>query len=89
MFCPTELRALPVLPLYSPLKILNAPSCSIKTIHPSYLRLGIFLNLDNNQIAELPREATIDYLMNGGKLSRSNGSIYNKNRLQHLCIPLP
>ena len=64
---------MPVLPPSSPLKILTADSCSIQKVPPSYLRPGISLDLSYNKITELPREATIDYLINGGKLGTELG----------------
>ena len=61
------LTELPPLPPSSPLKALWAGNCSLKTIHESFFRTGLSLDLKNNEITELPRKETLGYLGDGGE----------------------
>ena len=60
------LTVLPTLLPTSPLETLDVSNCSLSTIHESFFRAGIRLNLSNNKIRELPRKETLDYLNGGG-----------------------
>ena len=66
------LDCLPNQPPSSPLKDLNAENCAISTIHESFFRAGLKLNLKNNQISELPREEVLQYMQNNGKFGTYN-----------------
>ena len=57
-------------------------NCSIQTIHPSYFCPDICLDLKCNRITELPREAAITYLMDGGKLDDKTDE--NQNESIHI-----
>ena len=50
------LKALPLLPPNSSLKILSASHSGLEVIHPSLIRSGIHLDLRHNNIKELPED---------------------------------
>ena len=74
------MEQLPAIPPSSRLKVLEAENCSIKKIHESFLRAGIEINLRNNQIFELPRDETLQFLR-AGRQARDLRSRFDQNPL--------
>ena len=68
------LTYLPPLPPTTALKEIRAENCSIKTIHESFFRPDVKIDLKNNNILEIPRDKVLDYLNKGGKLGPTHKS---------------
>ena len=68
------LKVLPPLPPESRLKNLNASRCGLESIHPSCVRIGTSLDLSYNQIKELPKEETIQFIESRGNLGNFPGT---------------
>ena len=65
----------------SKLKKLKAENCAIKKIHESLIHVGMEINLKNNQISELPREETREFLERGGQFD--GGIDFKENPLAY------
>ena len=70
----TGLKVLPPLPPESSLKNLNASKCGLESIDPSFIRIGTSLDLSYNQIKELPKGETIQFIEARGKLGKALGT---------------
>ena len=85
-----DLTHLPDLPEHSPLKYLDARQCSIQSINASWIRYGLQLDLKDNEISILPRNAMLRYLScKEGRLDCCNeengvpGLAFDRNPLQY------
>ena len=65
------MKVLPPLPPQSRLKFLHASGCGLESIDPSFIRAGTSLDLSYNQIKELPKGETIQYIGARGKLGKA------------------
>ena len=75
LFQYSGLKHLPSLLPTSPLKKLNAENCGLESIHESFVRPGINMDLKNNNIKELPRHNMLKFLQSGGDLEYDTGNI--------------
>ena len=70
----TGLKVLPPLPPESRLKNLNASKCGLESIDSSFIQIGTSFDLSYNQIKELPKGETIQFIEAGGKLGKALGT---------------
>lgn len=80
-FSLSDLAYLPNLHPTSKLKTLDAENCAIETVHESFFRPGIMLNLKNNNISELPQKEVLQYMKMGGVFDN-----YESNSPSKPCI---
>ena len=61
-----DLTNLPALAPGCRLKVLDARGCSVNSVNLSLFRKNIKVDLRNNQISELPRRTSLQYLQDSG-----------------------